>query len=115
MSPVDSTQDEAGRAVTTCSIFIEPIMGIRETLTVRTYSEVTQINFDKNIAVGVTYKRHGVEFNAAAMKEVILSAGPFGSPLLLWKSGIGPKEMLSKAKVYFLLIYYYILLAPIII
>lgn len=37
-----------------------------------------------------------------ASKEVIISAGTISSPMLLIKSGIGPKDILEKAEVEFL-------------
>jgi choline dehydrogenase len=51
--------------------------------------------------MGVEYRRHGKEFRAFAKKEVIVSGGVYGSPLLLIKSGIGPKKTLAKGNVRF--------------
>jgi choline dehydrogenase len=56
------------------------------------------INEDK-VAEGVLYKRHGIPQIAHASKEVIISSGTFSSPLLLMKSGVGPRDVLEKANV----------------
>lgn len=50
-------------------------------------------------AVGVEYIERGRPVKVEAENEVILSAGPFGSPKLLQVSGIGPKQILKKAGV----------------
>ena len=48
----------------------------------------------------MAYSRHGIPQIAYASKQVIISAGTFGSPMLLMKSGIGPAEVLEDAEVY---------------
>jgi len=105
-SPMDFSKTRSGRAVTTCSIFIDPIIGTRQQLTVLAYAEVTKILFKKDMAIGVEYLRFGKTFTAVAKKEVILSAGVYGSPLLLFKSGIGPAELLSEATVHQIAFYF---------
>ncbi|XP_025016637.1 glucose dehydrogenase [FAD, quinone]-like [Tetranychus urticae] len=62
-------------------------------LKVRTHSPVQKIIFDKNKrAIGVEYKDiSGRLLHSYASKEIILSAGSFGSPHLLLLSGVGPK------------------------
>ncbi|KAM5430032.1 hypothetical protein McanCB21832_006960 [Microsporum canis] len=47
-------------------------------------------------ATGVIVDTQGLEYVLSATKEVILSAGVFGSPQLLMVSGIGPAETLQK-------------------
>lgn len=67
-------------------------------LCIKKYSHVTKINFEQNRrtgelkAVGVVYHRHNLTRSVQATKEVILSAGTFGSTKLLLLSGIGPAE-----------------------
>lgn len=55
-----------------------------------------KILFDStNTATGVLVDTQGFEYTLFASKEVILSAGAFGSPQLLQVSGIGPAETLT--------------------
>ena len=46
-------------------------------------------------ATGVVVETAGAEYAIAANREVILSAGVFGSPQLLQVSGIGPRDLLE--------------------
>lgn len=50
-------------------------------------------------AVGVEFLRNGRREIAGVMKEVILSAGPVGTPQILILSGVGPEDQLSDLKV----------------
>ncbi|KAI0399562.1 putative glucose-methanol-choline oxidoreductase [Xylaria palmicola] len=47
-------------------------------------------------ATGVVVNTMGAQYELKANKEVILSAGVFGSPQLLMASGVGPSETLQK-------------------
>ncbi|ODM95747.1 Oxygen-dependent choline dehydrogenase 1 [Orchesella cincta] len=80
--------------------YIKPYKNTRQNLTVLPYSTATQILIDDNKnAYGVLYERHGIPQIAHASKEVIISAGIFSSPLLLMKSGVGPRDQLEEAGV----------------
>lgn len=70
----------------------------RPNLTIATQSKAVKILFHNNArAVGVEYlNSKGELLQAAAMHEVILSAGTFASPQLLELSGIGRREVLEK-------------------
>lgn len=58
---------------------------------------VHRITMENNVATGVVYSlSDGVEINASARQEVILSAGAIGSPKILMLSGIGPREHLQQ-------------------
>ncbi|MBE3044627.1 GMC family oxidoreductase N-terminal domain-containing protein, partial [Candidatus Bathyarchaeota archaeon] len=50
---------------------------------------------EDNEATGVIVDTAGLEYVLSARKEVILSAGVFGSPQLLMVSGVGPADELS--------------------
>ena len=50
---------------------------------------------DDKKATGVQVETLGRNYTLTARKEVILSAGAFGSPQLLQVSGVGPSELLS--------------------
>jgi choline dehydrogenase len=45
-------------------------------------------------AVGVEYERRGRAFEVLARREIVLSAGAYGTPQLLQLSGVGPAEHL---------------------
>lgn len=60
---------------------------------------VEQILFDGDKAIGVRYQTSGRYLKIFANAEVILSAGSIGSPSILQRSGIGPADVLSAAKV----------------
>ena len=67
----------------------------------RSNSEATKIiiNPITRRAIGVKYVHNGVTKNVYARKEVILSAGSFGSPKLLMLSGIGPAKDLRRVRI----------------
>ena len=67
----------------------------RPNLTVITAGLATRILFDKKRAVGVEIARGGALEQIKADREVILSAGGYGSPHLLLLSGIGPAADLA--------------------
>ncbi len=54
-----------------------------------------KIIFKDGMATGVTLRQKGRSFDLNAKKEVILSAGAFGSPHLLLLSGVGANEDLA--------------------
>ncbi|ATZ47873.1 hypothetical protein BCIN_03g01540 [Botrytis cinerea B05.10] len=65
-------------------------------LKVYTLSMAKKILFDESKkATGVLVETGGYPFTLSATKEVILSAGVFGSPQLLMASGVGPADELS--------------------
>ncbi|ODM87941.1 Oxygen-dependent choline dehydrogenase [Orchesella cincta] len=78
--------------------YIKPIKNSRQNLTINAYSIATQVLIDENKkAYGIVYERHGIPQIAHASKEVIISSGIFSSPLLLMKSGVGPRDQLEEA------------------
>ncbi|WP_445399659.1 choline dehydrogenase [Zobellella sp. An-6] len=80
----------------TANAYLRPAMG-RPNLTVVTHALVHRVLLDGKRAVGVRYERNGQVQEVRVSKEVILSAGPIGSPHLLQLSGIGAKETLAAA------------------
>ncbi len=84
-----------GKRHSTAQAFLKPVM-TRPNLTVLTHANVKQILIEKNRATGVEILRGGSSEIFSAKKEVILSAGAFGSPHILMLSGIGSREELSK-------------------
>jgi choline dehydrogenase len=68
-------------------------------LTVLTHALVHRVTLDNqhSRATGVAYSiKGGAEISAQARKEVVISAGAFGSPKILLLSGIGPAANLRK-------------------
>ncbi|XP_021965637.2 oxygen-dependent choline dehydrogenase [Folsomia candida] len=87
-----------GLKETTYDAFIKRKLILKPTI--HRYSQVEKILIDdNNTAYGIAYTRHGIPQIAHAKREVIVSAGTFGSPLLLIKSGIGPADVLQAAKI----------------
>jgi len=67
----------------------------RPNLTVITSATTSRILMEGKKAVGVEYIQGGQSKTLQADKEVILSAGAFGSPQILMLSGIGPADELK--------------------
>ncbi|MGW4354323.1 GMC family oxidoreductase [Nocardia sp. NPDC004582] len=65
-----------------------------KTLTVLAKTQVLRIVIDNGRAVGVEYRTGGGTEILRADREIIVSAGAFGSPHLLMLSGIGPADHL---------------------
>ncbi|MFM1642151.1 choline dehydrogenase [Aeromonas salmonicida] len=76
--------------------YLRPAMG-RANLTVLTGALVHKVLLEGKQAVGVRFERKGKMEEVRAGKEVILSAGPIGSPHLLQLSGIGDPDTLRAA------------------
>jgi choline dehydrogenase-like flavoprotein len=68
----------------------------RKNLTVLTGCHARKVIFEGKTATGVELRRDGQVQQIRARKEVILSAGAYGSPQLLMLSGIGPKAHLQQ-------------------
>src|SRR5262249_35404546 len=71
----------------------------RPNLTVITAGPAPRVLFAKKRAVGVEITRAGVAEQIKAHREVILSAGGYGSPHLLLLSGIGPAADLTPLQI----------------
>jgi len=84
-----------GKRCSSAAAYIKPVLD-RENLTVQTRAHVTEIRFDGDRAVGVTYEQDGVEHTPDVTGEIVLSAGAFNSPQLLMLSGVGPADHLEE-------------------
>jgi len=82
----------------TSNAYLRPAMA-RKNLTVVTHALVHKVLFEDKKAVGVRYERKGKIVDVVVNKEVILSAGPVGSPHILQLSGIGSKTVLKDANI----------------
>ncbi|MDO6546192.1 choline dehydrogenase [Pseudoalteromonas carrageenovora] len=78
--------------------YLDPVK-TRSNLTVLTGALAQKVILDGKKATGIEYKVNGNVQTAHAAKDVVLSAGPIGSPHILQLSGIGDKDILEKAGV----------------
>jgi choline dehydrogenase len=68
----------------------------RANLDVRTHAVTSRVIVEGGRATGVEYWRGGTRERVRARREVVVSAGTFGSPQLLMLSGIGPAAQLQR-------------------
>ncbi len=85
---VQVTQKD-GERHSVAAAFIHPNLD-RPNLDVRTGAHITRITFDGRRATGVQYERGGRAESVSARREVVMSAGAFGTPQILMASGLGP-------------------------
>lgn len=102
--------DLKGRRRDSCSVYLQPALSGACTANLRVLQSATVsrivLGADERTgnmrAKGIEYV-HTLDRNRTsvrimgALREVILAAGPYGSPKLLQLSGIGPKEVLREA------------------
>lgn len=81
-----------GRRVTTADAYLNDVPS---NLTIRSDAEVAEVLFDRSRACGVRLT-DGREIDAG---HVVLSAGVYGSPAILMRSGIGPADHLRSVGV----------------
>jgi choline dehydrogenase len=74
--------------------YVHPALS-RPNLEVITHARAQRVLLDGTRAVGVEIERHGVVEQLRAEREVIVSAGAYGSPQLLMLSGIGLADELA--------------------
>ena len=84
-----------GRRASTARAFIDPVAG-RVNLTVISGCRAQRVVIEGGRATGIEVLRGGEVVRIGARREVILSAGAFGSPQLLMLSGIGPGAALQQ-------------------
>ena len=82
----------------TANAYLDPARS-RPNLKVITKTLTHHVVMEGRKAVGIAYERGGRTVTARARREVILSAGSIGSPVLLQASGIGPAQVLKDAGV----------------
>lgn len=85
-----------GRRWSAATAFLKPIRQARSNLTVLTGARAERILLQGGQACGVRVTHKGQHLELKARREVLLSAGVFGSPQLLMLSGIGPAEDLQR-------------------
>ncbi|NBE07052.1 GMC family oxidoreductase [Paragemmobacter ruber] len=82
-----------GRRCSAAAAYLHPVMQ-RPNLTVLTGALAERIVMEKGRATGLMVRHNRRRLTLSARREVILSAGAFGSPHLLLLSGIGPEDEL---------------------
>ncbi len=87
-----------GRRWSAADAFLRPARS-RPNLTTVTSALVERVVLDGRRAIGVEYRAGGGRITAQAGRDVILSAGTYGSPHLLMLSGVGPASQLATAGV----------------
>ncbi|WP_444890325.1 choline dehydrogenase [Microbulbifer sp. DLAB2-AA] len=85
-----------GKRWSTANAYLKPAMQ-RSNLTVLTHATVHKVILEDKRAVGIKLERKGKILEFKAQQDVILSAGPIGSPHLLQLSGIGDPDTLAEA------------------
>jgi choline dehydrogenase len=83
-----------GKRHSSARAFLTPV-NRRPNLTILTGAEVQRVDLTDGVATGVTLRHKGQTRHITARAEVILSAGAFGSPDLLLRSGIGPAAQIA--------------------
>lgn len=94
------TSTRKGKRSSTYHAFLEGAVEQRANLTIITHAHVTRVILSDAApltATGVEYKdADGALHQVHAAREVILSAGAFGSPQILMLSGIGPRREIEE-------------------
>jgi choline dehydrogenase len=88
------TNIREGLRVCAARAFLRPAMG-RRNLAILTDAHACRLAVDGRRATGVEIDRDGARSLVRARRDVILSAGAIGSPLLLQRSGVGPGAHLT--------------------
>ena len=101
--------DSVGRRIDSCTAYlsgamISNISGFCPKLQLIQSARVTKIVIKRGRAVGVRYLRTDApkgkqEREIQVVREVVSSAGPYGSPQLLQLSGVGPAAVLKRLRV----------------
>ena len=90
------TTQKNGKRCSAAKAYLVPALE-RDNLTVLTDTNVDKIIMDGDRAVGVRcFDAEKKPFEIRCTKEVLLSSGAFGSPQIMLRSGLGPKEEISK-------------------
>jgi choline dehydrogenase len=89
------TTTKGGRRMSAADAFLRPARK-RDNLEVVANAHVRRIVVEGGRAVGVEYEKGGSRHTARIEREVVLSAGAYGSPQILMLSGIGPADHLRE-------------------
>lgn len=84
-----------GERHSAAAAFIHPNLD-RPNLDVRTGAHITRVLFEQCRGAGVEYQRDGQLRSVQARREIVMSAGTFGTPQILMASGVGPGDHLRE-------------------
>lgn len=84
-----------GERHSVAAAFIHPNLD-RPNLDIRTDAHTTRVRFDRGRATAVEYRRGRQLQTVRARREIVMSAGAFGTPQILMASGVGPGSHLQK-------------------
>lgn len=87
-----------GRRCSAAAAYLHPVLS-RPNLTVLTGATVQRLTLDGKRATGLIARQGRRTLTLTAGREVILSAGAFGTPQILLLSGIGPVEELRTHRI----------------
>ncbi len=85
---------KGGQRCSSAAAYLHPVMD-RPNLTVMTNSHTARVILEGKRAIGIEVVRGITRRKLFARKEVILSAGAFGSPQIMLLSGIGARDKLE--------------------
>ncbi len=88
--------DRKGERCSAAAAYLDETIKARGNLTILTKAMAHKVIFDDGRATGVEIRHAGQVKTISAGREVILSAGAFGSPQLLQLSGIGEADALAE-------------------
>lgn len=83
-----------GKRITTADAYL-PVAGTPQNLTIRGDAQVADVVFDSTRAIGVRL----LDGEVISAGSVVLSAGTYGSPAILMRSGVGPAEHLRSVRI----------------
>ncbi len=84
-----------GERCGSAAAYLRPIRQ-RRNLRIMTGAHVRRILFDGQRATGVEFERYGIIGRVQAAREIVVSAGTYGSPQILMLSGVGPAAELGR-------------------
>jgi choline dehydrogenase len=84
-----------GERHSVAAAFIHPYLD-RPNLEVRTGAHIKRVRFTQRRATGVEYEQGGRTSTVGVRRELIMSAGAFGTPQILMASGLGPGPHLQE-------------------
>ncbi|SDT80596.1 GMC family oxidoreductase [Actinoplanes derwentensis] len=97
LAPLNLTVD--GGRLSARLVFLDPARA-RDNLTVLSGATVDRVVFSGRRAVGVEYTADGLpEARVALAPTVVLAAGAYGTPVVLLRSGLGPRAEIEAAGV----------------